>query len=160
MSVINNNPLFLTGYIIVMILLTVIAVIYCFILHGALTDGMTMKESSANSRKMVIHNLKNFIFEILCYFVLLVLITFLLTLCAALPLIIVQFIPMGESALKFCDILFTFIPIAVFLFMVLMSVSFFILKLTMLYKKYSSKGEWRYQKQDKKHHPFVITAVL
>ena len=44
--------------------------------------------------------------------------------------------------------------------MALMSVSFFILKLTMLYKKYSSEGKWRYQKQDKKHHPFVITAVV
>lgn len=160
MSVINNNPLYLTGYIIVMIILTVIAVIYCFILHGTLTDGMTMKESSAHTRKLVIHNFKNFIFEILCYFVLLVLITFLLTLCAALPLFIVQFIPMGEPALKFCDILFTFIPIAVLLFMALMSVSFLILKLTMLYNKYSSEGEWRYQKQDKKHHPFVITAVV
>lgn len=160
MSVINSTPLFLTAYIIVMVLLTIVAVIYCFILHGALLDDMKMKEASANSRKMVKHNLKNFLFEIICFIVLALLATVLLTACAAIPLLIVQLIPMGETALRFCDILFTLIPLVVLLFMVLMSVSFFILKLTMLYKKYSGEGEWSYQKQEKKRHPFVITAVV
>ena len=159
-SVINGTPLYFTAYIIVMALLTVIAVIYCFILHGALLDDMTMKEASVNSRKLVKKNLKNFIFEIICYFVLATLATALLTLCAVISLLIVQLIPMGETAMIFCDNLFTFIPIVVLLFTVLMSVSFFVLKLTMLYKKYSSEGEWSYQKQEKKHHPFIITALV
>ena len=34
MSVINNTPLFAIGYTVVIILLTVVAFIYCFILHG------------------------------------------------------------------------------------------------------------------------------
>ena len=75
-------------------------------------------------------------------------------------LLIVQLIPMGDTALKFCDILFTLIPLVVLLFTILMSVSFFVLKLTMLYKKYNSEGEWHYQRQDKKRHPFVITAAV
>ena len=160
MSVINNTPLFSIGYTVVTILLTVVAVIYCFILHGALTDDMTMKEAGIHSRKLVGHNIKNFIFEILFYFVIATLAAVLLTACAAVPLLIVQLIPMGDTALKFCDILFTLIPLVVLLFTILMSVSFFVLKLTMLYKKYNSEGEWRYQRQDKKRHPFVITAVV
>ena len=160
MSVINNTPLFLTGYIIIMVLLTIVAVVYFFILHGALTDGMTMKEAGVHSRKTVGRNIKNFIFEILCYSVLAVLMTVLLTAFAAIPLLIVQLIPMGETAQRFCDILFTLIPLVVLLFTALMSVSFFILKLTMLYKKYSSKGEWHYRKPKKQRHPFVITAVV
>ena len=99
---------------------------------------MTMKEASINSRRLVKRNLKNFIFEIIFYFVLAALAAALLTLCAAIPLLIVQLIPLGETAMIFCDILFTLIPIAVLLFTILMSVSFFVLKLTMLYKKYSS----------------------
>ena len=160
MSVINGTPLYYTAYIIVMALLTVIAFIYCFIMHGALLDDMTMKEAGVNSRKLVKKNLKNFLFEIICYFVLATLAAALLTLCAAIPLLIVQLIPMGETAMIFCDILFTLIPLIVLLFTILLSVSFFVLKLTMLYKKYSSEGEWDYQKQEKKHHPLVITAVL
>lgn len=85
MSVINNTPLFSIGYTVVTILLTVVAVIYCFILHGALTDGMTMKEAGIHSRKLVGHNIKNFIFEILFYFVIATLAAVLLTACAAIP---------------------------------------------------------------------------
>lgn len=160
MSVINSTPLYLTAYIIFMTFLTVVEIIYCFILHGTLLDDMKMKEASANSRRMVKRNLKNYIFEMICYFVLLTLITALLTLVAAIPLIIAQFIPMGETAEKFFGILFTLIPSGVLLLMATLSVSFFVLKLTMLYKKYSSGGEWTYQKQEKKHHPFMITAAV
>ena len=160
MSVINSTPLYLTAYIIFMTFLTVVEIIYCFILHGTLLDDMKMKEASANSRRMVKRNLKNYIFEMICYFVLLTLITALLTLVAAIPLIIAQFIPMGETAEKFFGILFTLIPSGVLLLMAMLSVSFFVLKLTMLYKKYSSGGEWTYQKQEKKHHPFMITAAV
>lgn len=160
MSVINSTPLYFTAYIIFMIFLTVVEIIYCFILHGTLLDDMKMKDASANSRRMVKRNLKNYIFEMICYFVLLTLITALLTLVAAIPLLIAQFIPMGETAEKFFGILFTLIPAGVLLFMAMMSVSFFILKLTLLYKKYSSDGEWTYQKQEKKHHPFMITAAV
>lgn len=160
MSVVYNTPVFWIGYLIVMALLTVVAIIYCFILHGSLLDGMTMKEAGVNSRKMVKRNLKNFLFEIICYFVLITLAAVLMTLCASIPLMIVQLIPMGEKAMVFCDILFTLIPYVVLVFMILMSVSFFILKLTMLYKKYGSEGKWSYQKQEKGRHPFVITAVV
>ena len=160
MSVINSTPLYLTAYIIFMTFLTVVEIIYCFILHGTLLDDMKIKEASVNSRRMVKRNLKNYIFEMICYFVLLTLITALLTLVAAIPLIIAQFIPMGETAEKFFGILFTLIPSGVLLLMAMLSVSFFVLKLTMLYKKYSSGGEWTYQKQEKKHHPFMITAAV
>lgn len=159
MSVIKGTPLYFSAYIIVMALLTIIAFFYCFITHGALLDDMTMKEAGINSRRLVKRNFKNFIFEIIFYFVLAALAAALLTLCAAIPLLIVQLIPMGKTAMIFCNILFTLIPGAVLLFTVLMSVSFFVLKLTMLYKKYSSEGEWNYQKQEKKHHPFIITAL-
>lgn len=160
MSVIEGTPLFAIGYTVVVILLTVVAVIYCFILHGALLDGMTLKDAGIKSRKLVKGNLKNFLFELLCYIVIAALVILLLTVCAALPLLIVQLIPMGESALRFCDILFSLIPMCVLLFAIFMSVSFFVLKLTMLYKKYSSEGEWQYQKQEKKRHPILILFIV
>ncbi len=159
MSVINSTPLFLTAYIIVMALLLIVAIIYCFILHGSLLDGMTMKEAGVKSRELVKKNLKNFLFEMLCYIVIATVVTVLLVLCAALPLLIVNLIPMGEKALIFCSLLFSFILYAVILFAALMSVSFFIIKLTSLYKKYSTEGNWEYREREKKRHPFVIAAA-
>lgn len=160
MSVIESKPLLLTGYIIVMALLFVIAVIYCFILHGALPDNMTMKEASVNSRRLIKRNLKNFIFEMLCFLALGLLTFVLVTAAAALPLLIVQFIPMGETAQIFWSILFVSVLFMLLELMALMFVSFFIIKLTMLYKKYREDGKWEYREQEKKHHPFVITAAV
>lgn len=159
MSVITNTPVFLIAYIIVMILLTIVAIIYCFIVHGALLDDMTMKEAGINSRKLVKGNLKNFLFEIICYLVIATLATAALAACAALPLLIVQLIPEGPVQIFF-DIFFCSLLLVVALFAAFMSVSFFVIKLTMLYKKYRSNGEWAYQKREKQRHPLVITVVV
>ena len=160
MSVIVKTPLFLTAYVIAMAVLTVIAFIYCFIIHGALLDDMKMKDAGVNSRKLVKRNLKNYLFEIIVYFAIALIVSVILTLCAAIPLMIVQIIPMGEKALAFCNILFSLIPAVVLMFSIIMSVSFFTLKLTMLYKKYGSEGEWSYEKREKRRHPFVVTAIV
>ena len=160
MSVIYNNPVFLTAYIIVVVLLTAVAIIYSFIVHGALIDGMTMKEASINSRNLVKKNLKNYIFEIICYVVLLEVVLILLLAVATIPLLVVQFISMSETTQIFCNILFTAIPVTVTIVFSLLSVSFVVLKISMLYKKYSTDGEWSYQPREKKHHPFIIIALV
>ena len=53
MSVINANPVLRLGYTILMIVLAIIAFIYCFILYGTLLDGVTMKESGVQARKLM-----------------------------------------------------------------------------------------------------------
>ncbi|MBQ1899157.1 MAG: glycerophosphoryl diester phosphodiesterase membrane domain-containing protein [Ruminococcus sp.] len=159
MSVIQATPLFMTGYIIVMALLLIVALVYCFILHGALTDGMTMKEASVNSRKLVAKNWKNFLFEVICYSVLSLLAAALIVLVFFLPLFIVQLIPMAESVLNFLNVFFSLLLTVAVLFTMLETVSFVIIKLTMLYKKYASEGEWTYEKREKKHHPVMITVT-
>lgn len=161
MSVINANPLFLTGYIILQVILVLVAVIYCFIMHGVLLDDMTMKQSSINSRKLIARNWKNFLFEMLCFFALTFLAVFLPSVvCAELPLLIVQFIPMGETAILFCDVFFSTVLLIIIAFAMMMSVPFLIMKLTTLYKKYLSEGEWHYQKREKRRHPVMIVLVV
>jgi glycerophosphoryl diester phosphodiesterase len=137
----------------------IVALVYCFILHGALTDGMTMKEASVNSRKLVAKNWKNFLFEVICYSVLSLLAAALIVLVFFLPLFIVQLIPMAESVLNFLNVFFSLLLTVAVLFTMLVTVSFVIIKLTMLYKKYASEGEWTYEKREKKHHPVMITVT-
>ena len=159
MSVIIANPLLRTGYTILMLALAIIAIIYCFIIFGTLLDGIPIKESSAVARKLMKANWKNYIWEVICF---IVLATLAISLSAAVPagfLLIVQFIPMSEKALLFCDLLFASLIVAVFLFAITLSASLFLVKLTMLYKKYQSEGQWSYHNREKKHHPFVITAA-
>ncbi len=160
MSVINANPVFRTGYIILMIVLAIIAIIYCFILHGALLDDMTMEESGVQSRKLMKANWKNFIREIIIFNVLGVLVTLLLVLIPVILLLIANIIPMGDKTLLFCDVLFASIVVVILLFAMMLSVSFVLIKLTTLYKKYRTDDQWSYQKQEKKRHPVIITVAI
>ena len=160
MSVINANPVFSTGYTILMIVLAIIAIIYCFILHGALLDDMTLKESSAQSRRLMKANWKNFILENIIFDLLSALVVFLLVLIPVIILLITEAINTGDKAALFCDLFFVSIIVAICAVAMMLSVSFLLIKLTMLYKKYRTDGQWSYQKQEKKRHPVIITVMV
>ena len=162
MSVIEATPLFLTAYTIAAVFLTVVAFIYCFILHGALLDDMTMKEAGINSRKLFVKNWKNLLVELIIFAVLsFVVAALLIGVCGVLPLLIVSAIPMGEGVKTFLTIFFCVIIILLTAIVMYSYVSFLMIKLTSLYKKYTSEGEeWTYQPREKKRHPVVITLVV
>ncbi|WP_316637634.1 glycerophosphodiester phosphodiesterase family protein [uncultured Ruminococcus sp.] len=161
MSVIEATPLFMTAYIIVGVFLTVVAFVYCFILHGTLLNDMTMKEASVHARKLFVKNWKNLLVELLIFFLLAVLTAVVVIgVCGVLPLLIVQAIPMGESVKAFFTIFFSVVIILLCAIAAYSYVSLLMIKLTSLYKKYTSEGEeWSYQPQEKKRHPVVITVV-
>ena len=160
MSVIEATPLFLTAYIIVGVLLTVVAFVYCFILHGALLDGMTLKEAGVKSRELFKKNWKNLLVELLIFFLLAVLVAAaLILICGVLPLLIVQLIPAGPVQLFF-DIFFCVVILLISTIAAYSYVSLLMIKLTALYKKYTSEGEeWTYQPREKKRHPVVIALI-
>ena len=159
MSVINANPVLRLGYTILMIVLAIIAFIYCFILYGTLLDGVTMKESGVQARKLMKANWKNYIAEVVGFVVFLTLSTLLVTAVPTILLLIVQYIPMAEKTLLFCDLLFTSVIVLVLSLSIELSASFVLTHLTILYKKYASAGQWSYHNREKKHHPFIIAAV-
>lgn len=162
MSVIQATPLFMTTYIIVQVVLTIIAFVYCFILHGALLDGMTMKEASFNSRKLFSKHWKNLIVELIVFTVLMTVILLLLIgVFGILPLFIVQLIPMDQPVYLFFQIFICGIGLLIAAMGSMLYVSFLIIKMTSLYKKYSAKEEeWSYQPQEKRRHPVMITLAV
>ncbi len=161
MSVIASKPLLLTAVIVVLLILTVFIILNCFILHGALLNGMTLGEAGAVSQKLVKRNWKNFIPEMLCFIGLTLLATAILAaVFSGLPLLIVSALPMKEPVLLFWEIFFCSLLLAVLLFMILMGLSFLMIKLSVLYKKYQTDGAWHYREKEKKRHPFVIMAGI
>ena len=57
-SVIYNNPVYLIGVIVVVLALLIVGVFFSFILHGALLDKMTLKESAKNLYRTVSQELE------------------------------------------------------------------------------------------------------
>ena len=64
-SVIFKNPFYTAGVIALVTFLIVVGIIYCFILHGALIDDMSIKEASIQSRQFLKKHWKNYILEML-----------------------------------------------------------------------------------------------
>ncbi len=65
MDVIINTPWMITGYIILIIILVIVAYLNAFSFHGILIDGMTPKEAQNNSRRLLKGNHKRFFAGIL-----------------------------------------------------------------------------------------------
>ena len=158
-SVIRSNPLYSAGAVLLGTALFAVGVLFIFVLHGTLLDGMTLKESGRNSLRLIKRNRKKFVAEILRF--LLVVFTVFAVFSAFAVLVSV----LSETLSVPSEIL---IPLTVFLLSCLLSVSFTLfvmmmpfvtLKITALYLTFQSGGEWRYEKRKNRKSPLVIAAV-
>ena len=73
-SVIWSNPLYSVGMVVVIAALFAVGLLFAFILHGAVLDGIPLSKSAGNSLKLVRRNLKKYIFELFRFFITLVII--------------------------------------------------------------------------------------
>lgn len=158
-SVIYNNPLYAIGLAVITVLLAGVYLIYSFIMHGTLLTDKSMKEASVESRKIFKANWKNYIFE-LFRFSLLILAMYSLVLLVfmVIPLFIIHFIPSGSHWGLFAQILLTLFGLSCVYFTQLVFSPFYVMKVTQLYRKYTTNGEWEYTKP-KKGKAKVITAA-
>ena len=159
-SVIYSTPVFLIPVIIVVAALLLLGVIYIFILHGTLLDGMKLKESGRNSVQLVKKNVKDFIKSIVVFLVLYALVIGVLLAVLALALWIIRMIPMSEgvnATVSMCMVLIIALPM---LYIVGLFMPFYMLKITMLYNRYQSEDGWEYQERPKRTSPLVIANVV
>ena len=161
-SVIFKNPFYTAGVIALVTFLIVVGIIYCFILHGALIDDMSIKEASIQSRQFLKKNWKNYIFEMLRFLLIsAIVLAAMYALFILVPSLIIDSIATDDKAGMFATTLISTFALALFcLFEVLWS-AYLIMKLTVLYHNYKSEGEWKYTRPAKKAHPMlIIFAVL
>lgn len=159
-SVIYSKPLYLIGVGVVFAALIFIGVIYIFILHGTLLDNMSLKESARSSTKLIKTNVKNFIKSMLLFFVMYGLVIAAHFVITVTLFLIKYLIPMPDSAEKTVSLCLTLIVAFVLLYIVAMYMPFYVLKITMLYRRYRSGGEWEYQERKKRISPLVIANAV
>lgn len=164
-SVIFKNPFYTAGVIVLLAFLFVVGIIYCFILHGALIDDLSIKEASIQSRKLLKKHWKNYIFEMLRFLLIsAIAIGAMYLLFIFVPSLIIDLIATDDKAGMFSTTLICIFALGLLgIFEVLWS-AYMIMKLTVLYHTYQSEGEWKYTRPEKKAHPvfivFIVLAVL
>ena len=144
-AVIENNPLYFTGLIVLTLALLTFAVIHCFILHGVLLGDQSMKESGSASRKLLRRNWKNFIWEMIRYFLTIAVISVvgMLTLFV-IPIYVAELLPVSENISLFITMWFSLLSALFVILQYLLCPSYLLMKTILLYKKYTAEGEWAY----------------
>lgn len=159
-SVIYSKPLYLIGVLVVFALLLLLGLIYMFILHGTLLDDMKMKDSARNSSRLFKKNWKNLIKSIILFVLLYAVVAGLLIALLALLMWIRKMIAMPESVDLIVSLVLMLIVLFPLVYIIALFTPNYVLKLTMLYNRYMSEGEWEYQKREPRKSALVIANVV
>ena len=160
-SVIYNNPVYLIGVIVVVLALLIVGVFFSFILHGALLDKMTLKESAKTSIGLFRKNWKNYLFEVIRYVLIYTIAaSVIVILLGYLPANIISFVSMPQSVQIWLVAFFLMMGSGLLMLFVQLFTPMCLLKLSCLYYKYQSGGEWAYQPRPKRKSPLVIVFAV
>ena len=158
-SVIWSNPLYSVGMVVVIAALFAVGLLFAFILHGAVLDGIPLSKSAGNSLKLVRRNLKKYIFELFRFFITLVIIFVISVVVVVGVLFLVFLLPVSQDVMIQLSVALLSTLFFVLVMMIMMVTPFFILKLTSLYLRFNSNGEWSYEKRKKRKSPVVIATA-
>ena len=159
-SVIWSNPLFSIGAVILIAALFLVGVLFIFILHGTLIDGMTLRKSGSNSINLIRKNKKKFFPEILRFFLVFLAVFAAAFVITAFIIFLSLFLQIPESVLIPITVFSLSLISCVMLMFILMTMPLLTLKLTSLYLDFKSEGEWRYEERENRKSPIVIVTAI
>lgn len=159
-SVIWSNPLFSIGAVILIAALFLVGVLFIFILHGTLIDGMTLRKSGSNSINLIRKNKKKFFPEMLRFFLVFLAVFAAAFVITAFIIFLSLFLQIPESVLIPITVFSLSLISCVMLMFILMTMPLLTLKLTSLYLDFKSEGEWRYEERENRKSPIVIVTAI
>lgn len=159
-SVIWSNPLFSIGAVILIAALFLVGVLFIFILHGTLIDGMTLRKSGSNSINLIRKNKKKFFLEILRFFLVFLAVFAAAFVITAFIIFLSLFLQIPESVLIPITVFSLSLISCVMLMFILKTMPLLTLKLTSLYLDFKSEGEWRYEERENRKSPIVIVTAI
>ena len=158
-SVIWSNPLFSIGAVILIAALFLVGVLFIFILHGTLIDGMPLRKSGGNSLNLIRKNKKKFFPEMLRFFLVFLAVFAAAFVITAIITFLSLFLQIPENVLIPITVFSLSLISCVMLIFVFMTMPLLMLKLTSLYLDFKSEGEWRYEKRENRKSPVVIVTA-
>ena len=160
-SVINDNTVYYTLYLLFVIGFIFIGVINIFTIHGVVLDGYKSHDADNVSRQLMKKNWKNFIYEhimfLLGYGATIVILGFTLLL---VPLFVEFSIIENEDHIRIAVIFTMMLSFSSIFFISGCFKSFYLLKITQLYYKYSGKPYRRRFKRNRKKTALIMLGCV
>ena len=159
-SVIGDNTLYLILVALLLLVFLSIGIANLFILHGIIIDKMAVKEAGEQSRKLIRKNWKDYLKQNLLFIaVVAVVLAIIILISLALPLSIIQALPLSAGTERFLTIVFALLGSIISLLASLLSTPLYIMKMTQLFYSYKNGEPQAYPVREKKRHPFVIAGT-
>ena len=160
-SVIKTTPLYNAIYIIATAAFIVIGVLYIFVLHGVILDGMSVKQSMKQSRRLIKEHFRHFFRQNVAFFVLAFLFNIaIIIVCFIIPFAVVVFNIPDQMTQRYFLIFLTLLTIEMAFLGNAYDTPFYIIKLTQLYYSYKNRESAIVPIREKKKHPIAVTLAV
>ena len=159
-SVIADTPLYLVLVSIAALFFIFAGIANLFVLHGII-DNLSIKDASMQSKAMIRENWKDYLWQNIVFILVMAAVLGIVVLAIlVLPLLLTQILPFS-SVLKRCLILFFLLQGTILsLITGLISMPFYIMKMTQLYYTYKNKEPVYYHERKIKVHTYDKVALV
>lgn len=141
-SVIDSNKIYSTLYWAFLFIFLIVGILNIFVIHGVVLDKMELGQAIKNSRKLIRHKWKNYLKETLIYTISVAFMNFLAAfLLLILPIMVIDNLTIDPVIARFILIFLILLSLSAFLFVNFLALPVYIIKLTIIYKRYTCKDE-------------------
>ena len=158
-SVINDTPIFVVLFLLLMVVFLSIGIANLFILHGVVLDGQTVREASAQSKKLMRENWKDYLIQnVLFILVLLVILATVIVILLVLPLALIQLLSLSSAVRRALTVFFVTSGVLLSLLTGLLAIPLYMMKMTQLYYLYKGEEPFPYYQRVRRRPQY--TAIL
>lgn len=157
-SVIDDNPVWRISYLVLELALMIIGLMHVFVFHGVLIDHLTVKQALAKSRRLMKKNWRLYIWENI-KFTLKCAVPYLIIGLVFFPIIILIVLADTDTMRTFL-MFWCFFGRLILTLLHLLFVPFYIMKLTQLYHRFSTKQQLYYRPKQKRRHFFMWVIAI
>ena len=159
-SVIADTPLYTAGTTILMLVFLSLGIANFFILHGVVLDGLPVREASAQSRKLMRENWKDYLKQnVLFILVIAVLLIAVVFIVLVLPLLLIQVLPFSTAARRMLTVFFVTSGVLLSMVADLFATPLYLMKMTQLFYLYKKEAPVPFRKREKRNHKLTVLGI-
>ena len=160
-SVIADTPLYLVGVSLMVLVFLSIGVANLYLLHGVVLDGLSVREASAQSRRLIRANGRDYLRQNVRFLlVIAVLLAAVVVLLLVLPLALVQILPLSAGLRRALTVFLVTSGVLLSLLADLFAIPLYLMKMTQLFYLYKGEPAIVFHPWEKRKHALTALGLV
>ena len=159
-SVIADTPLYLTAASLAVLLLLSVGIANLFLIHGVVLDGLTVREASAQSRRLIRANGRDYLRQNLLFLlVIAVLLAAVVLVFLVLPLALLQLLPLSAGVRRALTVFLLCSGVLLSLLADLFALPLYLMKMTQLFCLYKGGEAPPFHAREARRHGLTALGL-